>query len=70
MVAKPKVQELPNWQFDDDLKESLELSDAEPTKKPLVRSYIKHLIQELDDIAEARAVSMKICLLLFTFVKI
>ena len=58
MVAKPKIQELPNWQLDDDLKESLELSEAEPTAKPLVRSYIKHLIQELDEIAESRAVSI------------
>ena len=60
MVAKPRVQELPNWQLDDDLKESLELAEAEPaapTSKPIVRSYIKHLIQELDEIAESRAVS-------------
>ena len=54
LVSKPKVQDLPNWQLDADLKSSLEMGSQFPSSReiqyrpnPSRSSYFKSLIEAL-----------------------
>ena len=53
LVSKPKVQDLPNWQLDADLKSSLEMGSQFPSREiqyrpnPSRSSYFKSLIEAL-----------------------
>merc|ERR1712122_151585 len=56
-VAKPKVQDLTNWQLDEDLKNSLEMDRPTTAKIPKSRSYFRHLIEALESLEQENGIN-------------